>query len=94
MCRKDFFVSDTVVYYSQGFSESSDDPKKSLSQVYCDKKSGENTYFYLCLYVYILLLSQSFIHNLTGVISGVSLTEQIELEFKLNLGKTDYRVQK
>ena len=33
-------------------------------------------------------------HNSTCVTYGVSLAEKIELEFKLNLGKTDYRVQK
>ena len=34
-------------------------------------------------------------HNSTGVTSGVSLTEKIELEFELNLGKEfKNRVQK
>ena len=30
----------------------------------------------------------------TGVSYGVSLVKKIELGFELNLGKTDYRVQK
>ena len=34
-----------------------------------------------------------FNNNSTDVTSGVSLTEKIELEFELNLGKTDYRVK-
>ena len=33
-------------------------------------------------------------HNVTDVTSDVSLIEKIEREFELNLGKTDFRVQK
>ena len=40
------------------------------------------------------LLNKYYIHNSTGVTSGVTLIQKIELKFEQNMDKTDYKTQK